>query len=167
MTNRILVGSRAFFAGLDGFKPKDHDYLELVENPTRFKYCKEMSLRGTCFFQYKKEPAAQMVARAVENGTAIQLGKFLVPEVAEAIGATVNDILPLEVLLPKLDSKHQYQAIIFNAYKKNGSFTLTDEQRQAAFASYLEARKTDEKAKSKDKEAEQLEAAAEETAKQE
>ncbi len=143
-TNRILVGSRAFFAGLDGFQSKDFDYLELVEDPKHFHYRREMSLRGTCIFQYKKEPVAQMVERVVCSGSAIQLGKFLVPEVAEAIGATIEDIQPLEVLLPKLDKKHEYQAIIFNAYKQNGSFTLTDEQRQQAFASYLEARKTDE-----------------------
>ena len=90
---RILVGSRAFFSGMDGFRSKDHDYLELVENPTAFKWRREQSLRGVCTFQFKKEPPADMVRRTLDCGDALLVGKFLVPEVAQAIGATVVDIL--------------------------------------------------------------------------
>lgn len=138
--NRILVGSRAFFSGVDGFKSKDHDYLELVENPTTFKWRREQSLRGTCTFQFRKEPAARMVQRTLDNGEALLVGKFLVPEVAQAIGATVSDILPLEPLLSKLDGLHKYVAVIFDAVKQNGSFELTDEQRAAAYEVYRQAR---------------------------
>ena len=62
---RISVGSRAFFSGMEGFKSKDYDYLELVENPTTFKWRREQSLRGTCTFQFKKEPPADMVRRTL------------------------------------------------------------------------------------------------------
>lgn len=137
---RILVGSRAFFSGMDGFRSKDHDYLELVENPTAFKWRREQSLRGVCTFQFKKEPPADMVRRTLDCGDALLVGKFLVPEVAQAIGATVVDILPLETLLPKLDEKHEYVAVIFAAVKQNGSFELTDEQRAAAYEAYRQAR---------------------------
>lgn len=138
--NRILVGSRAFFSGIEGFKSKDHDYLELVENPTTYQWRREQSLRGTCTFQFKKEPAARMVQRTLDNGEALLVGKFLVPEVAQAIGATVSDILPLEPLLSKLDDHHKYVAVIFSAVKQNGSFELTDEQRAAAYEVYRQAR---------------------------
>ena len=84
------------------------------------------------------EPA--MIAKTLEVGDALLIGKFLVPEVAQAIGATVEDILPLESLLPKLDAKHQYEAVIFEAIKTNGTFTLTDRQRQEAFRQYQLAR---------------------------
>lgn len=141
---RILVGSRAFFSGMDGFRSKDHDYLELVENPTAFKWRREQSLRGVCTFQFKKEPPADMVRRTLDCGDALLVGKFLVPEVAQAIGATVVDILPLETLLPKLDEKHEYVAVIFAAVKQNGSFELTDEQRAAAYEAYRKARQTTE-----------------------
>lgn len=137
---RILVGSRAFFSGMDGFKSKDHDYLELVENPTTFKWRREQSLRGTCTFQFKHEPVGQMVQRTLDCGEALLVGKFLVPEVAQAIGATVADILPLEPLLSKLDDRHQYVAVIFEAVKQNGSFELTDEQQAAAYEVYRQAR---------------------------
>ena len=141
---RILVGSRAFFSGMDGFRSKDHDYLELVENPTAFKWRREQSLRGVCTFQFKKEPPADMVRRTLDCGDALLVGKFLVPEVAQAIGATVVDILPLETLRPKLDEKHEYVAVIFAAVKQNGSFELTDEQRAAAYEAYRKARQTTE-----------------------
>ncbi|HBV49312.1 MAG TPA: hypothetical protein DEB64_00705 [Alistipes sp.] len=139
----MIVGSRAFFSGIDGFKSKDHDYLELVENPTTFKWRREQSLRGTCVFQFKKEPVARMVQRTLDCGEALLVGKFLVPEVAQAIGATVADILPLEPLLSKLDDRHQYVAVIFEAVKQNDSFELTDEQRAAAYEVYRQARKSE------------------------
>lgn len=141
---RILVGSRAFFSGMEGFRSKDSDYLELVENPTTFKWRREQSLRGTCIFQYKKEPVAQMVQHTLDCGDAFVACKFIVPEVAQAIGATVADILPLEPLLSKLDDRHRYVAVIFAAIKQNGSFELADEQRAAAYEAYRKARQTTE-----------------------
>lgn len=140
MSKKILVGSRAFFGGCEGFRSKDRDYLELLENPRGFSWRREQSLRGVCTFSYKLEPVADMVRRTLESGDALLVGKFLVPEVADAIGATVKDILPLEGLLPKLDKKHEYIAAIFNAVKQNGSFVLTDEQRAVAYEIYKQAR---------------------------
>ena len=64
MNKKILVGSRAFFDGCEGFRSKDRDYLELVENPTGFKWRREQSLRGVCTFSYKLEPVADMVRRS-------------------------------------------------------------------------------------------------------
>ncbi len=139
---KILVGSRAFFGGISGFKSSDCDYLELIENPTAFQWRREQSLRGTCTFQFRKEPAARMVQRTLDNGEALLVGKFLVPEVAQTIGATVSDILPLEPLLSKLDDRHKYVAVIFDAIKQNGSFELTDEQRASAYEVYRQARQT-------------------------
>ena len=137
---KILVGSRAFFDGIDGFHSKDRDYLILVEQPQNFNWRREQNLRGMCLFEYKKDKPAAMIAKTLEVGDALLIGKFLVPEVAQAIGATVEDILPLESLLPKLDAKHQYEAVIFEAIKTNGTFTLTDRQRQEAFRQYQLAR---------------------------
>lgn len=137
---KILVGSRAFFDGIDGFHSKDRDYLILVEQPQNFNWRREQNLRGMCLFEYKKDTPTAMIAKTMEVGDALLIGKFLVPEVAQAIGATVEDILPLESLLPKLDAKHQYEAVIFEAIKTNGTFTLTDRQRQEAFRQYQLAR---------------------------
>lgn len=138
---KILVGSRAFFGSFDDFKSKDKDYLELVENPADFEWRKEQSLRGVCTFRYKKEAPGTMIKRTLDCGDALLVGKFLIPEVVEAIGATVADILPLEALLPKLDKRHQYVAAIFNAVKQNNSFELTHEQLAEAYEVYKEAKK--------------------------
>lgn len=146
MNERILVGSRAFFGSIEGFQSKDTDYLELVENPTEFEWRQELSLRGVSTFRYRKETPAEMVRRTLDCGESLLVGKFLVPEVAQAIGATVADILPLETLLPKLDEKHKYVAVIFEAVRQNGSFELTDEQRAAAYEAYRLARQTTETA---------------------
>ena len=61
---------------------------------------------------------------------------FLTPEVAKEINLTIEDLPRLAPILKKLDSKHKYLEIIYNAYLENGSFTLTQEQRDEAYKSY-------------------------------
>jgi hypothetical protein len=68
------------------------------------------------------------------------VGKFLVPEFCAAIGFTIEDLPQLKPLIDILDNKHKYEEIIFNSYLKNGSFTLTDEQRERAYKSYKNSR---------------------------
>ena len=123
----IVVGSRAFFSGMEGFRSKDKDFIILESNPIGYKWRREQSLRGICTFFYKLEPAIDMIRRTISNGDPLLVGKFLVPEFANAIGATSDD-------------KHAYYKVIFNAYISNNAFNLTDEQRDAAFKLYQEAR---------------------------
>ena len=68
------------------------------------------------------------------------IGKFLVPEFCAEIGFTIEDLPRLEPLLAKLDEKHKYEEIIYNAYIENNAFVLTDEQRAAAYESYKVSR---------------------------
>ena len=147
--SEIIVGSRAFFSGMEGFSAHDCDTLVLTQEPDGFEWRQEFRLRGNCRFTYLLQSPAEMVQRTLDSGEPLLVGKFLVPEVAEAIGATVADILPLEPLLEKLDDKHRYVAVIFEAVKTNGSFTLTDEQRAQAYETYKAAR--DNKLASRDK----------------
>lgn len=137
---KYLVGSRAFFSGTEGFSPKDQDFLVLESAPLDYEWRREQHLRGVCTFFYKIEPPAQMVQRAVDSKDALQLCKFLVPEVAAELRMSVDNIRPLETLLPLLDEKHRYYEIIFRAYMTNGSFTLTEAQRLEAYQSYTESR---------------------------
>lgn len=141
---KILVGSRAFFGSYEDFRSKDYDFLELIEEPVGFEWRHEQSLRGVCTLKHKKESPKKMIERTLKSGDALLIGKFLVPEVAKAIGAKVKDILPLEELLPKLDKKHQYVATIFKAVKKNKKFELSQEQRDAAYEVYKAARVANE-----------------------
>lgn len=137
---KYLVGSRAFFSGMEGFHSKDEDYLVLEDNPIGYNLRHEQSLRGICTFYYKRLPIEQLVQRCLNAHDALQLGKFLVPDVAAELRMSVDDIRPLETLLPLLDEKHRYYEIIFRAYLTNGSFTLTEAQRLEAYKSYTESR---------------------------
>lgn len=136
----ILVGSNAFFKKIKEFRSKDRDYLVLVDNPTDFKIRKEICLRGIDRFYYKKDTPQNMVNTVLELNDAMLIGKFLVKEVANEIGLSVTDILPLEPLFDKLDKEHQYQKIIFKYIIENNSFELTDEQINEAYQSYKESR---------------------------
>ncbi len=137
---KIIVGSRAFFSGIDGFTPGSTDYVELIENPEKFEWRHELSMRGVNTYSYKKEASDVMVQRTLDYGNPLLVGKFLVPAVAEAIGLTVADLQPLEPLLDDLEEKHRYIKTIYEAVKANGSFSLTDEQRAAAFEEYSKTR---------------------------
>ena len=68
-------------------------------------------------------------------------GKFLVPEFCKEIGSTVEDLPKLAPLISNLDTKHEYEKIIFDSYIQNGDFVLTQEQRDKAYESYKIARR--------------------------
>lgn len=144
MDKQFTVGSSAFFSGMPDFRSKDSDILILTDEPDGFQWRREQQLRGVSTFRYKREPLAQMIQRTLDADDPLLVGKFLVPEVAAELGASVADILPLQPLVGKLDDKHKYYAVIFDAYQANGSITLTQEQRDAAYQLYTEARKPKE-----------------------
>lgn len=145
MDKQFTVGSRAFFSDMPDFRSKDSDILVLMDEPAGFQRRREQQLRGVSTFRYKREPIAQMIQRTLDADDPLMVGKFLVPEVAAELGVSVADILPLQPLVSKLDDKHKYYAVIFNAYQANGSFTLTKEQRDEAYTEYWKARKIKQK----------------------
>lgn len=138
--NYILVGSRAFFGTLPEFKSKDADYLRLVEKPTAFQNVRQTSTGGMCLFEWRAMSADQFVELALQRGPAMQVGKFLVPAFAEKVGITIEHLQRLAPLFEQLDPAHQYERTIRDAYVENGNFTLTEEQRAAAFEQYKQAR---------------------------
>lgn len=144
MDKQFTVGSRAFFSDMSDFHPKDSDILVLTDELAGFQWRREQQLRGVSTFRYKREPLAQMIQRTIDADDPLLVGKFLVPEVAAELGASVADILPLQPLVARLDDKHKYYAVIFDAYQANGAFTLTQDQRDEAYQLYAEARKPKE-----------------------
>lgn len=144
MDKQFTVGSRAFFSDMPDFRSKDSDILVLMDEPADFQWRREQQLRGVSTFRYKREPLAQMIQRTIDADDPLLVGKFLVPEVAAELGASVADILPLQPLVARLDDKHKYYAVIFDAYQANGAFTLTQDQRDEAYQLYAEARKPKE-----------------------
>ena len=68
------------------------------------------------------------------------LGMFLVPEIAEYLGVTIEDIKELQEYFHLCDAKHQYLATICDAYIKNDDFKLIATQKLEAYNLYRTTR---------------------------
>lgn len=136
----MIIGSTYFFKDIEGFKSKDLDTLEIIENPKEFKYSYQLTGRGRCIFKWKKMTPKEFIQVSLSRNCPMELGKFLVPEFCKEIGFTINDLKQLQILRDTLDNKHKYEAIIFDAYIENNDFYLTDEQLSCAYEEYKKYR---------------------------
>lgn len=139
---KFLVGSRAFFDGVDGFNPKDSDWLYIMDD---FGTVKAEQLRfrlGGCDRILSRNFSKQeYIENTLRHDTEMLMGKFFVPEFAEYIGLEVHELSLFEKYLYTLDDRHKYYKIIYESYIENGCFELTDEQRMLAYAEYVRYRK--------------------------
>ena len=136
----MLVGSNVFFKDIEGFTSKDTDILEFVDNPTDFKNVRQFKFPDKCVFQWRRMSAGEFIQVTMTRNLPMEIGKFLVPEFADAIGFTIEDLKRLQPMVDRLDDAHRYEKIIFDAYLYNNAFTLTSEQRDMAFDEYLKFR---------------------------
>lgn len=136
----LIVGSNYFFKGLDGFKSKDIDRLVLVDNPVGFSYMRQTSSSHNCLFEIARLPKDVLIAKALNTKAPMMLNRFLIPEFCEEIGFTIEDLPKLQPLCERMDDKHKYLNVIYDAYIANNSYMLTDEQRLAAYEEYKRAR---------------------------
>lgn len=138
---KFSIGSQVFFAGLDGYDPKDYDYLYIMEgfdlpgtNTIRVHEGKEDKL---LFRDMQKQG---FIDDALNSNLPMKAGKFLVPEFNEYIGFTIEDLKSIRHIFENIDDKHKYELDICDAYIENNSFTLNDKQRQKAFNTYKKYR---------------------------
>ena len=136
---RFRVGSQAFFSNMPGFTPGDLDELEFEEQPKLFRNFMQFRKKDKtyCLFIWRKMSADEFVEYTLNSKLPMELGKFLVPEVAEYLGFTIEHLKKLEPVVNRLDRKHRYEQIIYDSYISNNGFYLTDEQRNIAFEEYL------------------------------
>ena len=138
--SKFLIGSRYFFSCYENFNSKDIDELEIIDTED-FQNMRQLTGQGRCLFSMKRQSSKEKyIELALRSNLGMVVGKFLIPDFCKEIGFCVNDLPRLKPLIDKLDSKHKYEKIIFNSYIENGSFTLTDSQREAAYKSYKESR---------------------------
>ena len=146
MEKQILVGSKAFFEGKDNFTPKDTDTLVWTSEPKGFKNYRQTTISGRCTIEYRemsKDELLEFAMRDKANG--LEFGKFLVPEFIQLIDMTIDDLKRLYAFYEsRIDDVHEYQKIIYKSYIENNDFTLTPEQIDKAFESYLDKRKINE-----------------------
>ena len=132
----MLVGSNAFFKDIEGFTSKDIDILEFVDNPTDFKNVRQFKFPHKCVFQWRKMPIGELIDITLFRNFPMEIGKFLVPEFIQEFKLSIDDLKRLKPIISKLDDKHKYEEVIYNAYIENNDFVLTDEQRQEAYKVY-------------------------------
>lgn len=133
------MGSTYFFSKYSDFQPKDIDYLDLIYT-NEFKTKRIIRGQGNDIFQLKLKPKEALIKDALNEQVPMTFCKFLIPEFNRYIGFTIEDLPRVKPLVDKVDSKHYYAAMIYNAYIENGSFTLTEEQRLNAYINYKESR---------------------------
>lgn len=138
---RYLTGSRAFFDGMDGFNPHDTDVVDF--NPKMHHAVSQINNEeGVTVFRFKMDKAADIIDFFIQwPNPASQVCLLLVPDIAERVGMTVEDLPRLRPLIDALDERHKYIADIYEAYVKNNAFKLYKYQREKAFKTYLAARK--------------------------
>lgn len=135
----ILMGSNYFFHQYPDFKSADIDKIELVDTD-EFKEKRIIRGQGKDYFYLKRKPKDQLIQDALKSKLPMVVGKFLIPEFNKQINFTIEDLPKIKPLIDRLDEKHKYEEIIYNAYIENKSFTLTEEQRDAAYRRYKEVR---------------------------
>lgn len=135
MSKLILVGSTYFFGDYPDFKSKDKDFVKLVDSPEEFKYFRQTS-GSYCLFEWKRMSVSEFIEYSLNQGVAILVGKFLVPEFVNEIGFKIEDLIKLKPLIDNLKKRHLYEKIIFDSYLENKAFALTDEQRLRAYENY-------------------------------
>ena len=147
MQKRFIIGSTAFFSGINDFRSKDIDVLIVDDNPQGYKTFRQTHLKkGKCVFEWKDMNADEFIDYTLEHyDTPMQIGKFLVPDFAGYLGLTIEQLKRLQPLVDKLDDAHKYEGIIYNAYLVNGSFTLTQEQLSDAYECYKLTRQNTDK----------------------
>lgn len=138
MEKRIIIGSRAFFEGMPDFQSKDIDILILTDTPKGFTNYRQSSMSGRCTIEWAAKPKEDFIAYALrEKACGLEFGKFLVPEFATELGLTIEDLSTLYAHFKgRIDTKHRYQHLIYQAHVANNDFTLTDEQRSVAYEAY-------------------------------
>lgn len=135
----ILMGSNYFFSQYKDFKSTDIDKIDII-NTSDFKDKRIIRGQGKDYIFLKRKPKEQLIQDALNSELAMVVGKFLIPEFNKQIGFTIEDLPKVQPLIDRLDDKHLYEKIIYDAYLENKEFILTQEQRDAAYASYKESR---------------------------
>lgn len=93
--------------------------------------------KGRCLFKWRKMSADEFVEYTLNSKLPMEIGKFLIPEIVEYLGFTIDHLERLRPVVERLDRKHLYEKVIFEAYIKNGGFWLTREDRDRAYEEYL------------------------------
>lgn len=140
---RFRVGSTAFFSQYSDFVPGDVDEVEFEDKPKLYRNV--IQFRKTdktrCLFKWRKMSADEFVEYVLHSKLPMEIGKFLVPDVAGYLGFTMDHLRKLKPIMDNLDERHTYEKVIYDSYLLNGGFFLTQEQRNDAYKEYKKTHK--------------------------
>lgn len=139
ISKKFLVGSQYFFGDMPGFESKDCDYVVFVDEPLLFRNV--MNIKGgknknDDVFFWRKMPPEEFVKVTIKSGTPMQIGKFLVKEVARHLNFNINHLKKFSKFIKYMDKEHMYEKVIFDFYIENNAFFLTDKQKEIAYEAY-------------------------------
>ena len=139
---QFRVGSTYFFSQYPDFTSRDYDEVIFETDPKLYKNFMQFRKRdGThCLFKWRLRSVDEFVEYSLNSKLPMEVGKFLVPEVASYLGFTIEDLRRLAPVFERMDPKHSYEQVIFESYLENGGFFLTDDQRYAAYMEYRRQR---------------------------
>ena len=135
----MYTGSIAFFEGMEGFVPSDTDKVVFKKR----NGCNLMiiSKDKETTFSWNENLGKQGIKEHILKSKKYEpFCMFLVPEIVEYLGVTIEDIKELQEYFHLCDAKHQYLAIICDAYIKNNDLKLTAIQRLEAYNLYRTTR---------------------------
>lgn len=142
MDKRIAIGSQVFFSQYEDYQSHDRDFVEFKDNPKTFrKFMIDREGRDEIFY-YKTMTKEELIEFELNHFKNVPMtaGKYLIPELVEFIGLTIDDLKLFKDYFNRIDRKHLYQKEIYESYIENGDFILTQEQRDKAYQIYKENR---------------------------
>ena len=135
------MGSSVFFEGMQDYEKKDNDFLAIMDTFFPGKTMMRVKIGDDDIFMFRNGLSKEdYIKDTLDANVPMRVGKFLIPEFAEFIDFGIEELKQFEPLIKKLDDKHKYEEIIYNAYLENGKFELTEEQRKEAYKEYKKAR---------------------------
>lgn len=137
----MITGSRAFFKNIKGFKPKDTDYIHIVNGENvEYKHLYQTRCNGNCHFYIVRQKKEHLIDFDLKFSPPMVIARYLTPSFAKEFNLDIEDLKKIKPLRDRLDTKHEYLGIIYDFYIKNKSFYLTDEQRALAYLTYKKTR---------------------------
>ncbi len=142
-TKQFIIGSNVFFADYyDDYISHDIDELHIMDNWS-IKNTNVLNLKnnGKDIFYFKDMSKQEFINDTLTCNTPMRVGKFLIPEFAQYLNMTIDDLKQLKPMIDKLDDKHKYEQIIYNFYIENNDFILTEKQRDIVYDEYKKYRR--------------------------
>jgi len=134
---QFTIGSNVFFKNFTDYFSKDIDELIICDELIDNKKCLNMKIKNKDIFLYKQMKKQEMIEFDLNSNVNMKAGKYLVPEFANYIGLTIEDLKVFKNMFENIDNKHFYEKLIFNFYIQNNSFSLTKNQLDEAYKEYL------------------------------